>query len=104
MGFDVKFDGTRRNVTCFNGCGHLALNPEEDAHSGVEAIKIRVPDHNDLKTVAAYVGNTCIHSSTKKGRGMEDIFLILKIYDLKKMGFIGALLLDEINLGNWLKI
>jgi hypothetical protein len=69
MIFDVKFDGRRK--ARFVAGGHLTLDPKEDAYAGVvtpEAIRLAMfaAVHNDLKVLAADIGNVYLHAKTKE--------------------------------------
>ena len=69
MIFDVKFDGRRK--ARFVAGGHLTLDPGEDAYSGVvapEAIRLAMfaAAHNDLKIMAADIGNAYLHAKTRE--------------------------------------
>ena len=69
MFFDVKFYGRRK--ARFVAGGHLTLDPGEDAYFGVvapEAIRLALfaAAHNDLKIMAADIGNAYLHAKTKE--------------------------------------
>ena len=67
--FDVKHD-LRRKARFVAG-GHMTTAPKEDTYSGVvdhESVRLTllIADFNDLKTMAADVGNAYLHAKTRE--------------------------------------
>ena len=67
--FDVKHDLHRK--ARFVTDGHMTVAPKEDSYSGVvehESVRMMLflAEHNDLKVLAADIGNAYLHAKTKE--------------------------------------